>query len=127
MKKKLTNKFVEAVKPEAKPLEVYDAETPGLLLRVQPSGAKTFYVRYRLHSGKRGRLKIGPAAVYTCAQARELAREHLAQALQGVDPAETKRKARAATLGVFLDEVYAARVHNKTTIETIGRVKRNFP
>ena len=53
-------------KPE-KPYEVRAEKPQGLLLRVQPSGGRTFYVQI----GRGQRVRIGPAGTYTLKQAEE--------------------------------------------------------
>ena len=71
-------------KPE-KPYEVR-AESPlGLLLRVQPSGPRTFYVQV----GRGQRVRIGPAGVFTLKQAEERAKKIL------LDPDAARSKARS--------------------------------
>ena len=47
-------------KPE-KPYEVRAEKPMGLLLRVQPSGSRSFYVQL----GRGKRVRIGPAGTYT--------------------------------------------------------------
>jgi hypothetical protein len=44
---KLTTKTIETIKPTAVRQEIPDALLPGLYLVVQPSGARSFAVRYR--------------------------------------------------------------------------------
>ena len=47
MRKALTDKVLEALKPQAKRYEVHDTYCPGLSVRVTPEGKKTFTVKYR--------------------------------------------------------------------------------
>lgn len=59
--------------PSDKPYEIRDNQMKGLLLRVQPSGVKTYYVEI-----KRGtRIKIGRPEVLSPVQARDAAKEIL--------------------------------------------------
>jgi hypothetical protein len=45
---------LQTLKPQATGfVEYYDAKTPGLALRVQPTGKKTFYFNYRLPNQRR--------------------------------------------------------------------------
>ncbi len=63
----ITNKTVDREsKPEIKPYELWDNELQGFILRVQPSGVKTFYLEY----ARKKRVKIGPADSMTPEQAR---------------------------------------------------------
>jgi integrase len=111
----LTDAFVRTRQPKAKPYRVSDARVPGLVLRVWPSGKKSFYVDYRCR-GQRGFYSIGQYPIFGVAQAREEALGVLHRAAKGQDPAADKQAQRGATLkevhGRYLDE-YAVR-HNKS-------------
>jgi hypothetical protein len=75
MKSKLTPKFIDSIKPNpAKRLDFRDALMPGLVLRVSPSGTKTFCLHGRI-SGTMRRLAIGRYGVITLAEARERVRQ----------------------------------------------------
>ena len=56
---RFTNTSVKAQKPEAKVYECRDTSTKGLILRVTPSGAKTYYITYRTADGKPNRYRLG--------------------------------------------------------------------
>lgn len=73
-------------KPD-KPYEVRADNPQGLLLRVQPSGLRTFYVQL----GRAQRVRIGPAGTYTLLQAAERARTILR------DPEAAARTTRSGT------------------------------
>ncbi|ADP71268.1 integrase family protein [Rhodomicrobium vannielii ATCC 17100] len=93
---KLSSLSVTALKPKEKRYEVSDMET-GLGVVVQPSGAKSFVVRYRL--GKRlGKVTLGSASDITLAAAREQARQTMALVRQGIDPAEHRKTEKAARI-----------------------------
>ena len=106
MKKRLGNRVISSLKPSNEPYEVVDADLRGFSLRVMPSGTMTYYVRYRLPDGKRQRLKLGNTDALTPAQARDMAKQSLADALRGDDPVAAKRNARAHTVESFVMEVY---------------------
>lgn len=106
MRDRITNRLVAKIQPKDKPFEVSDVDLPGFLLRVQPSGMKTYYARYRLEDGKQNRVRLGPASVLTPAQARDMAKKKLAGATWGEDPAAARGEARAHTLRSFIEEVY---------------------
>lgn len=84
-------------------------EQEGLMLRIEPSGRKLYYVDYRRADGTRSSYKLGSADVLTVAQAREAARDFLARVTLGEDPVEKKREEKAAsmTLRDLVDEYYA--------------------
>ncbi|WP_423414877.1 site-specific integrase [Hyphomicrobium sp. B1] len=75
--------------------EIPDARMPGLYLVVQPSGAKSWAVRYR-YGGRPKKLTIGSYPAYDLLKARDRARDALQAVDEGRDPAREKRKAKAA-------------------------------
>ncbi|RWE72699.1 Arm DNA-binding domain-containing protein, partial [Mesorhizobium sp.] len=63
MAKALSVKSVDAARPNpAKRIEIGDGLLPGLQLVVQPSGAKSWALRYRRH-GKTAKLTLGPVLI----------------------------------------------------------------
>ena len=101
MKAKITNKLLKTLKATGNGYDVHDTELPGFSLRVSAEGKATSYsVRYRTPGGRRQRLKVGSARVFSPIQARELARKRLADVAQGLDPQEMQKKLRGVqTLG----------------------------
>lgn len=91
----LTARQIDGIKPTKKRVEYVDEKVPGLALRVMPTGAKSWTVRYR-HRGRLRRLTLGSAAVITLAQARERVRDLLHDASKGADPATEKQAGRKA-------------------------------
>jgi hypothetical protein len=93
-------------KPRTVRAEIADGRCRGLYLVVQPSGGKSWAVRYR-HAGKPRKLTLGPVLVLgrdevepsdptidgalTLAAARKLATDALHKVKQGIDPAKNKR------------------------------------
>jgi integrase len=92
----LTDKAIKALKPTDKTYEISDALVPGMLLRVQPTGAKSFNLIAR-YPGSRNptRRSLGTCGAISLADAREKARRWLALLEQGKDPAEEVQKAKA--------------------------------
>lgn len=85
-----TARSVELTKPDpSKRLELSDAALPGFYLVIQPSGAKSWAVRYRLDSKSR-KLTLGPYPRLGLGDARERAREALQAVSEGRDPAREK-------------------------------------
>ena len=94
MAKAHTQAAVEKRKPH--PLrrsEVPDGVVPGLYLVVQPSGAKSWALRYRLH-GRPQKHTLGKLAAFDVKGARELARDALAVIAKGRDPGAERKQAR---------------------------------
>ena len=103
---KLTKRSIEAVKPAASRLIIWDSELPGFGLRVEPTGRKTLIARYRAGGGRTGTLRqatIGRLGTITLDQGRVLARKLLGAAASGSDPVGDKKRARLA--GVTVSEV----------------------
>jgi integrase len=94
-----TEERLKALTPPAKGEITYgDVKTPGLRVRVQAGGAKTYYSRYRV--GGRGsrnpRLTWGEVGVLPLAEARKLAVGARAAVAKGRDLAGERKAARAA-------------------------------
>ena len=116
--------LVKQLQPGEKPFEIRDARVKGFLLRVQPSGAMTYYVEY----GRGKRMSLGRSEVIQPEKARERARDILAGTQFGEDPMEERRQAKAHTLRSFVDEVYApwAEANIRTAAATVARLKASF-
>ena len=125
MRVKLTNEYVASRKPDASPYEIADAGQPGLLLRVQPSGIKSFIVQYG--RGKRVTLKRRPPEL-TILAARKRARAILNDADEHGTPEAAKPKAKAATFKDFIDKHYAPWVEaeRKAGKATVANIRAQF-
>jgi hypothetical protein len=77
---------VRALATTAAQEDTWDVLVPGLCIRVSRAGRKTWFVRYRAR-GKHRRLKLGIYDRLDLATARARAREVLAAADAGEDPA----------------------------------------
>jgi integrase len=95
----------KSIKPTSARAEYFDAEVPGLALRVSPTGAKSWTVFYR-HRGRLRRLTIGRADVVSLANARARARDELHAASKGQDPATDKRASRKVDTFEQLADLY---------------------
>jgi integrase len=80
--------------PEARK-EVPDGKVSGLYLVLQPSGARSWAVRFRV-AGQPRKLTLGPYPAMDLANARRRAQEALGELAGGRDPAAAKKAARAA-------------------------------
>lgn len=124
MKELISTSVVDSAKAEQRPIEVRDTRVTGFLLRVQPSGVKTFYAEY----GRGKRKKIGRADVLKPDEARKKARTIIAQYHNGVDPNASDKRRHTASLMDFIDNVYEpwAIGHLKQGKLACDRVRRNF-
>ena len=135
MPSKLTKRLVDTLEPREMPYEVRDAVLPGFLVRVQPSGSKSFYFAYSAN-GKRGqRVAIGKFPRVSADGAREIAKVAAGEVSKGIDPQARKKAERAATnrdrlvkLRTFLDERYEpwATAHLKSHKFQLQRIRSDF-
>ena len=58
MKAKLTERRVNLLKPTGRRYDVRDDAVPGLLVRVGPTGHKTYYLDYYDADGKRSKYRV---------------------------------------------------------------------
>ena len=108
MSKALTAKAVDAAKPDPKKRrEIPDGRLSGLYLIVQPSGAKVWAARYR-YNGRPRKLTLGKYPLLSLSEARDKAREVLAEVDIGNDPAVDKRaRSDADTVAVLIADFMA--------------------
>ena len=92
---RLTVKNVEGMRPGAERREIPDAHMPGLYLVLQPSGAKSWAVRYR-HRRISRKHTIGAYPALGLKDARELGAKALRAVAEGRDPGREKLLARSA-------------------------------
>jgi len=85
MAKSLTPIGIEKLKPQQRRVEVPDPAVSGLYLVIQPSGVKSFALRYR-HLGKTRKLTLGRYPKISLGEARTAAREALGHIERGNDP-----------------------------------------
>lgn len=112
MRLKLTKTAVEKLAPRDRAYEIYDTEITGLMLRVQPGGQKSWYLRYRVSAGRR-RICLGTFPGLSPDGARTVATVRLGEVAAGIDVqarkaqerAEAARK-RSSKLGAFIDGQY---------------------
>ena len=70
---KLTNRTIDALKPQIKTYDVRDTEIKGFLVRVRPSGSMTYLLQYRNADGIQKHFKIGLVSNIKPAPARDKA------------------------------------------------------
>jgi integrase len=92
---RLTVRSVETMRPATERREIPDGIMPGLYLVVQPSGAKSWAVRYR-HQGQPRKHTIGSFPTVDLKTARLLGGKALRAAAEGRDPGREKMQSRVA-------------------------------
>ncbi len=100
MSSALTKRIVLTAEPRDRPYELRDAQVRGLILRVQPSGHKAWIVTWA--HGKRRTL--GSVEHLTLDQARDQARQAVAEYVQSGLPSLAKSKPTSCTLETLLNE-----------------------
>ncbi|SEI96530.1 tyrosine-type recombinase/integrase [Paraburkholderia diazotrophica] len=88
----LTPGIIAAMTPG---VELADRSNPGLRVRCNASGTKTFFYRYRAQDGGLRQIKLGEFGAMTLAGARSALQKKKLEREQGIDPQKEKRKARA--------------------------------
>lgn len=123
MKATINNTLISNLKPKDRPYEVRDDKVTGFLVRVNISGKLLYMCEFA--RGKR--VTIGKVGVLTPAQARDQAREILADAIKGIDPRRNDNKS-IYTLHDFIEKDYAPWViaNRKDGVRTLARIKRCF-
>ena len=84
-----------ALAPAAGDSYLMDAEVEGFGVRIQASGRKTYFMRYRNKAGKQRKLTLGRCSDMAPDKARDLARKRFTEVAEGLDPAAEKRMAHA--------------------------------
>jgi len=93
---KLTKTVVETAASSGKDYELRDTIVPGFVCKVTGKGKKIFVLQYRTNAGERRKPTIGRFGELTVDQAREIARDWLADIRKGHDPSAAKAAARRA-------------------------------
>lgn len=99
---KLTDRTILSLtSPGRGQVDYFDALLPGFGVRVSQSGRRSFVVLYR-YNGLKRRMTLGTYPVVTLADAREKARQALADANDGKDPAIERKRVRK---GLSIEEL----------------------
>lgn len=125
--KSLTKAAVDKIKPGPTRQEIADAVVPGLYLIVQPTGRKSWAIRYRA-DGKPKKYTLGRFGVLDLPKARDEARKALERidltgmpAAGDATPTASVRRARAdtyeAAVSDFIEKHAIARKQNRTAGE----------
>jgi integrase len=120
---KLTSKAVENIKPTASRQEIPDALLPGLYLIVQPSGARSWAVRYR-HNGQSRKHTLGPYPAIDLATARALGTKALRAVAEDRDPAGERQEQRANSVEEVVTRFLATHGQRNYRPKTLREVER---
>jgi integrase len=110
----LTADAVNRAKAGPTLVELRDAKSKGLALRITPAGVKSWTLRYRLKDGTQRRISLGQYPAVSLAQARDKALATLSAVASDRDPAGEKKLARSTakrekldTLSVLAERYFA--------------------
>ena len=107
-RQRITKRVVDDAEPRKKRYTIRDDEIPGFGLRVEPTGAKSYVIRYRANGGGRGApehlIVLGRHGALTPDQARKVAKFRAAEIATGKDPAgELAARRREMTVAALID------------------------
>jgi integrase len=120
--------LVKRQRPADAPYLIWDTKQAGLVLRVQPSGHRSWYCVYRHHARPRWH-RLGNVDAIGLADARMLAAEIMLQAAKGLDPAAEKKAERSRGTFEELATRYVeehAKRHNKSWRQADALVRRHL-
>jgi integrase len=129
---KLTKRLIDETAPrKGARLILWDSEVVGLGLRVEESGRKTFILTYRTREGRQRKPALGKyGSDLTLQQARDMARQWLAEVKAGGDPSQGRQEARRSPTVAEVAERYLAervRPHQKpSTIKHSESIFRRY-
>jgi integrase len=123
---RLTIRALEAVKPGPERREIPDSLLPGLYFIVQPTGARSWAVRYR-HQGTSRKHTLGGYPTIDLKAARALGGKALRAAAEGRDPGREKVLARAAkadSVDHIVEEFLERHVRRSNRLRTAQETER---
>lgn len=118
----LTSKEAE---PQSKPFEIYDNRLSGFILRIQPSGVRSFYARF----GRNRRVVLGKVDTVSPEEARARCQKALGNVAHGRHPLQGLGGTDGITLGMFIADTYTTWVNAsrpRTAANTLEKLHRLF-
>ena len=126
----LTQSFVNdfSLASGLKSEDFYDERVAGLLLKVLPSGRKTFYIRFKKRNESAVQKKIGNAAILKLADARTLARRYLSAVAKDEDPFAEIASASAPKIVTFAldDYIPYVKTYKKSWDMDVSRITNHI-
>jgi integrase len=118
----LTGKEAE---PQSKPFEIYDTRLSGFVLRIQPSGVRTYYARF----GRNRRVVLGRVGTVAPEEARARCQKVLGNVAHGRHPLQGLGGTDGITLGMFIADTYTTWVNAsrpRTAANTLEKLHWHF-
>jgi integrase len=106
---KITKRVVDAAKPAGSEYVIWDTNLKGFGLKVLPSGHKSYILKYRVGGGRTGTARkptLGTHGKLTAEEARQVAKDWLADIVKGGDPAADRNAQREAMTFKDLADIY---------------------
>jgi integrase len=111
--------------PQSKPFEISDNQLSGFVLRVQPSGMRSYYARF----GRNRRVVIGNPETLTPEEARERCKKVLGNIAHGNHPLHGIHGCDGMTLGMFVADAYSTWINAsrpRSAANTLEKLHRHF-
>lgn len=129
--KNLTQKIIDAAKPQEKDYVIWDGALRAFGARVHKSGRKTYIVRYRTQAGTQRTQTVCRCTDKSPEDARKLAKQIFAQVAEGHDPMAEKQFVRAMPTvaelaGQYMKEHAATRKKASSAKNDEGLWRRNI-
>lgn len=121
---KITKRIIDAF--EADPAGeqfLWDIELKGFGVRMMPSGGGSYIIKYRNAEGRQRKMTIGRVGTLTPEEARQLAREKLAEASKGADPSAERQQIRRSITMTELCDLYLEEAEGKIKASTLAMDK----
>lgn len=114
-----------AAQPKSRPFDIHDSRLPGFVLRVQPSGVRSFCVQL----GRGRRLTLGKVGHLTADQARRRCELILGNVAHGREPTAGLDGIARVSLGEYIDDQYRPWVianRPRTASSALARIEYCF-
>ena len=111
--------------PQSKPFEISDNQLSGFVLRIQPSGTRSYYARF----GRNRRVVIGDPETLTPEEARERCKKVLGNIAHGNHPLHGIHGSAGMTFGMFIADAYSTWINSsrpRTAANTLEKLHRHF-
>lgn len=118
---KITKRIIDAFEPDpAGEQFLWDTELKGFGVRMMPSGVASYLIKYRNSEGRQRKLTVGRVGTLTPDQARQLARDKLAEVSQGNDPSADRQQVRKSITIAELCDLYLEDAEGKIKASTLA-------
>ena len=101
---------IKSLSRRTKRYDIRDDLMRSLMLRIYPTGKKSWLLDYTRPDGRRNTIKLGDAdKILSPVQARDIAREKMIELSKGTDPSDPSQR---LTFGEFIEKYYEPYINN---------------